>query len=285
MSYFPPTGSVVSYQIVPSSLLSGASIFGQLPDGTATLGSVAAIVSNFPGNQSVSGTVVASLVGVGYTNAADGLSAGIQLAVTGFNRVWNGATWDRLKGNSAIGVLVNTGAGSVILATGSILAFQAGTFINSIISSNPSSTLVGGYVHRNDTVASFLGGNTTWNPLASDSAGRVLTKPFSSEDGTIVSYQSSLTSTSVTLVQASTLGKRVYITDLFLSNTGAATTLVTLQDGSTSIIGQFIVPTNGGNNAPGIAIPLKTAPAQDLAWKSNTATSMVYLTLKGYVAP
>ena len=70
MSYFPPTGSVVTYQSTPSSNLGGSSIYGQLPGGIAVLGSVATLqgtnpwiitgsVQGFPTNQNISGSVVA----------------------------------------------------------------------------------------------------------------------------------------------------------------------------------------------------------------------------------
>ena|SRR3990167_5763196 len=78
MAYFPPTGSVVAYQGLPSSMLTGASLVGQLPSGTAVLGSIATLQGTNPwittfsnssilasptGNQSVSGTVGASIIG------------------------------------------------------------------------------------------------------------------------------------------------------------------------------------------------------------------------------
>lgn len=138
---------------------------------------------------------------------------------------------------------------------------------------------------RNDALSSLVSANGDYTGWGTDSAGRHLIKPFTSEDGTIISYVGSVVSGSVTLIQASVLGKRSYITDFFVANTGAATTLLTFQDGSASIIGYTIAPTTGGSNAPGIAIPIKTNPSQDLAFKVSPSTSILYLTVKGYVAP
>src|SRR3990167_234123 len=67
-------------------------------------------------------------------------------------------------------------AGSVLAVkgtwSGSVLSQQLGTRISSIVNSIPSSLLTGTYGHRNDSIASFLGGNLSWNPIATDSAGR-----------------------------------------------------------------------------------------------------------------
>lgn len=402
MAYFPPTGSIVSYQSVPSSLLSGASIFGQLPAGTAVLGSVATLQGTNPwittfsnssiltvpnANQSVSGTVLvnngsvvafqslpsslltgASIFGqlpagtatlgsvIAYQGAASWnvggsvlqFQAGTQVSslvstvpssvivgasmfgqlpagtgVLGSVATLQGTNpWNiagsvlQFQAGTQISSLVNTVPSSVIVgasmfgqlpagtavlgsvatlqgtnpwivtfSNSSIFAAEQGTWINSVISANASSMLVGAYAQRNDAIASFLGGNKTWNPLATDSAGRILTKPFSSEDGTIINFVSSTVSTSVMLIKASAIGMKNYVTDFWISNTGANTTLITFQDGSTSVLGYTIAPAGGGSNAQGIHIPLKTATAQDLALKATTGTSVLYVTVQGYQAP
>lgn len=138
---------------------------------------------------------------------------------------------------------------------------------------------------RNDTMASLVGTDLDYTGWATDSAGRHLVKPFVSEDGTIISFITSVVSGSVTLIQASAIGKRNYITDFWVSNTGTATTLITFLDGSTSVVGYTIAPANGGSNSPGIAIPLRTAPSQDLAFKVASPTSILYMTVKGYQSP
>jgi hypothetical protein len=135
---------------------------------------------------------------------------------------------------------------------------------------------------RNDTISSLTSADLDYSPKAVDAIGRVLIKPFAGEDATIISYQGSIVSTSVTLAQASAIGKRNYITDFWISNTGSVATLVTIQGGDTSVLGNWIVPAGGGSNSQGINIPLKTTPAQDLAYKVGTATSVLYMNIKGY---
>jgi len=168
---------------------------------------------------------------------------------------------------------------------GTVPVTQSGAWTTSVVgtvTANIGSVI--DYVTRNDTLSSIAGADLTSRPAMSDAIGRLVIKPFASEDSTIISYTGSVVSTSVTLIQASAVGKKSYITDFWVANTGAATTLVTFQDGSTSVVGYTIAPTTGGSNSPGIAIPLKTAVSQDLTFKATTATSVLYLTVKGYQA-
>ncbi len=46
-----------------------------------------------------------------------------------------------------------------------------------------------------------------------------------------------------------------------------------------------MAPAGGGESSPGIAIPLKTAISQDLVFTPLSASSVIYLTVKGYQAP
>lgn len=274
-----PLGTIVTSLVstVPSSVIVGASIFGLPPVNVTNT------------NLNVGGSVVA-FQGTGWSGS---------VAAT----VTNNPTFLQLAGSIlATSATVNTGNSSVQVlnfpttqnVSGSVMAFQG---------TNPwvIQSIVGTYAEdaghttadkglfilgvRNDAIASFVSADLDYTPNALDSAGRTIIKPFAPEDGTIISYTGSVVSTSVTLIQASAVGKRSYITDFWVANTGSSNTLITFQDGSTSVIGYTIAPATGGSNSPGIAIPLKTAPSQDLAFKSTTASSIIYLTVKGYQAP
>lgn len=214
---------------IPSSVIVGASIFGQLPAGTAMLGSIAA-----------------------YQGAVPWAMAGSVVAFQGT------APW--------------------------VIQSIVGTYSEDQASTSADKGILSFGV-RNDTVASLVNADLDYGAWSQDSAGRHLIKPFVSEDGTIISYVGSIVSGSVTLIQASAIGKRNYITDFILSNTGAATTLLTFQGGDTSLVGQYVVPTGGGMVATGFNIPLKTTASQDLVFKSSVMTSILYLTVKGYQAP
>lgn len=154
-----------------------------------------------------------------------------------------------------------------------------------LLGSSNASVLLINEVTRNDTVASLLGIDKTTRLMMGDSQGRTVIKPFAPEDATIISYTGSVVSTSVTLIQASVIGSRSYITDFWVANTGSVAALVTFQGGDTSLVGFTIAPATGGSNSPGIAIPLKTTLSQDLAFKGGTSTSILYVTVKGYQAP
>lgn len=343
MAYFPPTGSIVTYQITPSSNLGGASIFGQLPAGTAPLGSVATLqgtnpwivtgsVQGFPTTQNISGSVVSYPLGTIITSLVSTIPSSVivgasifglppvnvtntNLNVGGSVIAFEGAGWSGSVAATQIGTritsVVSTVPSSVIVGTsifgqlpagtaplgsvavlqgtnpwniaGSVAAFQAGTLITSISGAVGGSSSI--YVMRNDAIASFLGADLTVRPAIGDSAGRVITKPFTSDDGTLIEYQGSVVSTSVTLIRASAIGLRNYVTDFLISNTGTVPTLVTFQDGSTSILARTISPAAGGSNASGINIPFKSARSQDLAFQAGTAVSVLYLTVRGYQSP
>src|SRR3990167_2573606 len=154
----------------------GSSIVGQLPAGTAVLGSVATLQSTNP--WVVSGSVM-------LLNGANVI--GSVTALQGTN------PWITTFSNS------------------SVFATQQGTRTTSIVGSIPSSLLTGIHGHRNDAVASYLGGDLSWRPIATDSAGRTLMRPFAAEESRIEGYIA-LTSTSLTtLVAAAGAGLRNYI--------------------------------------------------------------------------
>lgn len=245
-------GSVVAFQAgiqttsivstVPSSVMVGASIFGQLPAGTAVLGSVIAYQGVSP--------------------------------------------WLETFSNSSI-IAIN--AGSVVtLSSGSVITVQqANSIVGTYLEDAGHTTADRGIftlMVRNDTVSSITSNDTDYSPHVVDAVGRTIIKPFAGEEATIISYTGSVVSASVTLIQASAIGKKSYMTDFWAVNTGSVAQLLTFQDGSTSVLGFTIVPAGGGSNSPGINIPIKTANAQDLAYKITGTSSTIYLTVKGYQA-
>lgn len=268
-------------------------------------------ISNFPTTQNVSGSVVAFPTGQ-YT-VVSSLAGGI-FPISG----------------SVAAVITNT----TVPISGSVVSFQAGTQITSLVSTVPSSVIVGTSIFgqlpagtamlgsvvstqgtspwviqsivgtyaedgahtdsdkglfilgvRNDAISSIIGAERDYGPLAIDQTGRQITVPFAGQQACIISYFGSIVSGSVQLIQASVIGSRSYITDFWVANTGATTTLLTFQGGDTSILGFTIAPAGGGSNSPGIAIPLRTTLSQDLTFKVSPSTSVLYLTVKGYQSP
>lgn len=241
------------------------------------------------GNQSVSGTVGASIIGLTPVNVVGSVYGTV--AITGNPSISGTVNIGIIPGSVVafqgttpwiIGSIYGNVSGSVVATisntnvnvSGSVAAFQAGTQAPSM------------YGMRNDAVASFLGANLTVRPIATDSAGRTVIKPFAPEESRVEGYIS-LTSTSVTtLVAAAGAGLRNYITDLWFANTGAANTLVTFSsNGGASILGYTIAPTLGGSNLPGLTTPIRTGANETFDVQAGTATSILYATVKGFKAP
>ena len=194
-----------------------------------------------------------------------------------------------LNGDAVIGsvtTLQGTNPWITTFSNSSVLATQQGTHISSIVNSIPSSLLAGTYGHRNDAVASFLGGNLTWNPIATDSAGRVLARPYAPEAARIEGYASTVNVNANSIIAAAGAGLRNYITDVWVANTGAAATLVTfLSGGGASVLGYTIAPAGGGSNLPGLVTPMRTETAATFDFRAATGTSVLYITAKGFTAP
>ncbi len=328
---------------IPSSVLVGASIFGQLPAGTAVIGSVATLQGTNPwiitgsvqgsfspsGNQSVSGTVN---IGTGGPVSVVGTMSVLgTVPVTQSTSPWiiTGSVQGSFSPSGNQSVSGTVGA-SVI---GTVPTTQTGTWISSIVSTVPSSVLVGASIFgalpggnnilgavaasisgtvtvaslvgtysknsasvagtdkglfvlgiRNDTVASLVGTDLNFSPFTTDSAGRYLLKPFAPDESRL-DNQTSVVSGSVTALFSSVTGLRNYVTDIMVANTGSVATLVTFKDGSTSILGYTIAPATSGSNINGMAFPFRTAPGQDFTFSVSPATSVLYVSAKGYKAP
>jgi hypothetical protein len=278
----PTSGSVIANQggtritslvsTVPSSVIVGASIFGTVPVTQVTSpwltvptsGSVTALQG---------GTVITSLVSTVPSSVIVGTSIFGQLpagtAVLG-----------------SVATLQGTNPWITVPTSGSVTALQGGTRITSVVGSIPSSLLTGSYGQRNDAVASFLGGNLTWTPKSTDSAGRTLTKPFAPEEARVEGYHSVVSTSVTTLVAAAGAGLRNYITDVVIANTGATTTLITFRSGGgTSVLGYGIAPAGGGSNMLGFATPMRTLANETFDFQPTSASSILYVKVSGFKAP
>lgn len=201
--------------IVPSSVLVGASLFGQLPAGTAVLGSVATLQGTNPWN--IAGSVAAFVVG-----------------------------------SSSI-ITVEKGSSILAVPVGSTITVAQGSVAAAVINTPQAS------VHGTVKIfpASTVSGHGSVNGAAS-----------------------------VQVLAAPGAGLYNYVTDFTLSNTGAATTLVTFTDGDGSIMGRAIAPTAGGAVMAGIVSPMRTLQTNKVVnISAATATSVLYAWIGGYKAP
>lgn len=294
------------------------SVMGVNPDRTISVSVVGAVqitgsvVALANGNQSISGTVGASVIGtvpvtatsVGGASPATVFNIGAQAsgavintvsmgnnlgdgggatALAVANMVYNGSNWDRQRGNSSVGAVVTTASSSVLTIWQS--PSIVGTYAEDAGSASGDKGIFTLGV-RNDTVASLASADLDYLARASDSAGRALTKPFAAEESRIEGYNSVVSTSVTTLVAAAGAGLKNYITDIILVNTGAATTLVTFRSGGgTSVLGYGIAPAGGGSNMIGFAMPLKTLANESFDFQPTTASSVLFATVKGYKAP
>lgn len=237
------------------------------------------------GNPSISGTVNAVQQGAWTTSVVGGVS------ILGGN-----------VGVNQLGAWTTSVVGGVSILGGTVGATQVGIWatsmvggpinVNSILGTYPQDntyarTNAGVFTLgvRNDNVSSFASANSNFTPFGVDSAGRSLVKPFAAEETRIEGYNSVVSTSVTTLVAAPGTGLKNYITDIMVANSGATTTLITFKSGSGSILGYTIAPTGGGSNIIGMAMPMKTGDNSTFDFQPTSASSILYVTVKGYKAP
>lgn len=247
------------------------------------------------GTPSISGAV--TIVGIPQSSVHGQVTVASTIAIGNTPNVnINGIPQASVHGIVSVGSTIAIGnTPNVVLATapsvygnisGSVLSQQMGTAITSVINSNPSSLLTGTYGHRNDAVASYLGADLSWRPIATDSAGRTLSKPFAAEESRIEGYVTTTNTSVTTVVDAAGAGLRNYITDIWFANTGSVATLITLSSqGGASILGYTIAPSGSGSNLPGLVTPIRTGVNETFNIQAGTAVSILYATVKGFKAP
>ena len=268
------TGTVITSVVstVPSSVLVGASIFGQLPAGTAALGSVAALQGTNPwvttptGNQSVSGALfVSGSVLLGSSNAS--------VIAT-------------LQSSSIIAI----NAGSVVtIPVGSTLGYWdkspsiVGTYAeDAAFTQNDKGLFVLGV--RNDNMASVTSADLDYSQWAVGPIGEniVANAPITKWVQGSADLRG-LGSTGVSVVAIASGGSSVftYITGVQVSNMGSASVLVTLASGG-SILGYTIAPAGGGSNIT-YRNALKT-PANFGFAASISGVASVLVSAQGFVS-
>lgn len=138
---------------------------------------------------------------------------------------------------------------------------------------------------RNDAVASFTSANLDYGPIATDSAGRILTKPFAPEESRVQGVSSTVHTASTSLLATSGAGLRNYLTNAMIVNTGSVATQVNFLDGDNSVIGRTIAPGGGGSNVL-FPTPMRTnGTAQQIHYTAGTAVSILHVSGYGYTAP
>lgn len=231
----PGTNMTSIVSTVPSSVIVGASIFGQLPAGTAPIGSIATLQGTNP------------------------------WIITG-----------SIQGN----------------VSGSVASYPLGTIVTSLVSTVPSSVIVGASVFGQlpggtavlGSVATLQGTNP-WNIIGSVATSN----PQSSVISMSAPFASVIQGTadlrvvqggSVVVIAGPGDGIRNYINHVQVVNFGSASVLVTIADNTTSILGYTIAPAGGGSNYDCLYKAALNSPVT----ASINGTASVLVSAQGFTA-
>lgn len=263
---------------------------------------IGSIVGGFPvsfsGSPSISGTVnvIGSIATLQGTNPWIIGNSSVMLT-QGVNTIGSVAT---LQGTNPW--IVQTTGSVISFSSGSIAAVQSGVWAVSVVGGPLNiGSILGTYAEdsghtdgnagvftlgvRNDKTSSFVSANLDYTPHALDSAGRMITKPFAADHSSVFGTGSVNGAASVIVLAAPPTGLRNYVTDIWVANTGTAATLVRFTAGGASVLGYTIAPAGGGSNVIGLQSPIATPAGSPFNIAADTATSVLYGTAYGYVAP
>jgi hypothetical protein len=282
MAYIPSSGSVVSYQIKPSSLLSGASIFGQLPAGTAPLGSVATLQGTNPWivniNHSVAAVIVGGSVATATTNSSVMLlnSANVIGSITALQGT---NPWIETFSNSSI-LSVPVGSVITVFQTPSIV----GTYAEDAGHTSGDKGVFALNV-RNDAMPSITSTDGDYSPLAVGPVGEAITAnaPITKWVSGTASMLGGVPMTcSVTVIAAQGASIFTYITGVQLANLGSASVLVSFGGGTSSLIGYSIAPAGSGSN---INFPNALKTNANAAFSASiSGAASVYVAAQGFIS-
>lgn len=319
--FFDAYGSVLS---ADSSIISGTGTTGiQRP--IINIGSVITPMPVvFSGTASVSGTLnIGSTIAIGNTPSVSGtvdIGNIPRVSVHGAVSIAGGTV-----GVTQVGAWTTSVVGAVSIVGGTVGVTQVGAWTHSVVGAVSivggfvgvtqvgvwATSVVGGPLNigsilstyaedtahsdgnaglftlgvRNDKVASFVSANLDYTPIAVDAAGRNITKPFAPDHASTFGVGSVNGAASVILMSAPGTGLKNYLTDFTVANTGATTTLIRITAGGASVLGYTIAPAGGGSNMIGLASPISAPPNSPINFAADTASSVVYGTAYGYVAP
>jgi len=247
---------------------------------------------------------------------SDGNSAGIFSAtVFTYNELFNGTTWDRLRSASAGQGTTGQGvAGEAILGwdgtnyqrigvndTATSGKFGLDNNILSILGTAPTTAgmvNVGGLVATNvaitdnpinlgvQGVSSENSAVTTGRKvqLVADLVGKLITMPYANKENFLSGVATATGTSAASVISAQGASVKIYVTGAILANTGATTSLITIQNdptGTPSTLAYTINPAGGGSNIT-FSPPLVSAANKAVGWTPGSSSTTQYITLIGY---
>lgn len=339
MTYIPQSGSIVSYQggpwlagmgllkesssvvaVMPGSLKENSSILAHVVSmpPVVIVGSVITIapanqsvsgavsVSNFPTNQNVSGSVVSFQGGIwGITGSVQGFPVNQSVSGT--------------LGSSIIGLTPVNVANTNLNVGGSVVSFQAGVNITSLVSTVPSSVLVGASIFgtvpvtqsgvqvtsilgnfaedvahttgdfgvfvlgvRNDTLSSVTSTDGDYTPLVVGPAGEniVANAPLTKW---VFGQTSIFTGVTQPIIAAQGASIFTYITSFQIGNTSANVARVKFMNAAAGVVlGHLVI---GANTQVGYTMPNGWKTAENAAFSGSiSGVASVFVTAQGFIS-
>lgn len=207
-----------------------------------------------------------------------------------FNSFWNGATWDRMRGNSTNGLIVQSGNASVLtLSQGSIITvWQSPSIVGTYAEDAPSSSGDKGFLvmgARNDTLSSVTSNDGDYSSHVVGPAGELI-----AENAPLTKWVSGTNSmlggipltSSVIVIAAQGASIFTYITGVQIANLSASSVLVGFYGATSSLIGYTIAPAGGGSNVY-YENGLKTS-ANGAFSASVSGTASIYVSAQGFIS-
>lgn len=298
---------------ISTSVMTGVSVANPLP--ASVQGNVGMyFASNVTGQGGDSSPLTSYPVGPGATSPGP-MSIG--------NFVFNGNNWDRVRGNSVIGMLVSTGASSVItvltgnpsisgtvIVTGLQGASVSGTVGTSIIGQLPAGNAIigaiaasiSGLVNISGSVFAIVSALQGASVSGTAGASIIGTAPVTQSGawttsvvgGPITlyaptsSFVSGVTSVitgtaSVQVLAPAAGGQRNYITNVLVTNAAAVGTTVQLYDGG-NVIYVGYAAASGGGFALSFPAPLRQSSIAGNLSALSSIQASVYVSASGYTA-
>lgn len=283
--------SVVS--TVPSSVLVGASIFGQLPGGTAVLGSVAALQGTNPwvmvGSVYGSGSVAAFQAGTVITSLVSTVPSSVLVGASIFGQLPAGTaplgSVATLQGTNPW-LTNHVGNGSIItVSTGSVIAALQGASIVGTYAEDVAHTPADKGIFtlgvRNDTLASVTSATGDYSQVTVGPSGETVAvdAPFTKWVSGVADLRVVL-GASVTAIAAQGASVFTYVREVQVANFGSASVLVKIAGGLGSTLGWTIAPAGGGSN---FTTRYKTGENSAVTASIN-GTASVLVTISGFTA-
>lgn len=138
---------------------------------------------------------------------------------------------------------------------------------------------------RRDALDTVQTSNTgDYGAFIVDSLGRQITSPYSSANSYVYGNASVTNTTSTSLIAAPAGPLRNYISDICISNTGATTVMVTLQNGSGGPTIWNTIAVAGGVSNISLQVPIRTSAATALFFAADGSSTTVFVSVSGFTA-